>query len=73
MLGKDQEAVERLHAEWTGVHDRLRTYERLLSEAIALYARGGPKPEGMIAEVEQMRMDCAERFKALMDAVKALG
>lgn len=63
--------LTRLHAEWQALHARLRVHEQLLSEALAVYARGeGPRPDSVIAEVEQMRADCARRFRRLMAAVK---
>lgn len=64
--------LARLHAEWQELHTRLRVHEQLLSEALALYARGeGPRPDSVIEEVEEMRADCAQRFRRLMAAVKA--
>ena len=63
--------LARLHQEWQELHARLRVHEQLLSDALALYARGeGPRPDSMIAEVEQMRAECSARFKRLMAAVK---
>jgi hypothetical protein len=63
--------LSRLHEDWEELHTRLRVHEQLLSEALALYARGeGPRPDSVIEEVEQMRADCAQRFKRLMAAVK---
>ena len=64
--------LEELHADWEALHTRLRVHEQLLSDALALYAKGeGPRPDSIIAEVEQMRADCAARFRRLMAAVKA--
>ena len=66
----DQE-LARLHQEWQELHKRLRAHEQLLSDALALYARGeGPRPDAIIGEVEQMRAECSLRFKRLMAAVK---
>jgi hypothetical protein len=63
--------LTRLHAEWDALHTRLRVHEQLLSDALALYARGeGPRPDAIIQEVEQMRAECSARFKRLMAAVK---
>ena len=60
-----------LHARWQELHARLRVHEQLLSDALALYARGeGPRPDAMIDEIEGMRIECAARFKRLMAAVK---
>lgn len=61
-----------LHSAWEDVHTRLRTQEQVLSEAIALYVKGkAARPEAMMEEVEQMRVECSARFRALMDALKA--
>jgi hypothetical protein len=63
--------LTRLHEEWQALHSRLRVHEQLLSDALALYARGeGPRPDEIIQEVEQMRAECSVRFKSLMAAVK---
>ncbi|HEY0824008.1 MAG TPA: hypothetical protein VGD76_09505 [Ramlibacter sp.] len=63
--------LEHLHRQWEEVHTRLRIHEQLLSDAMALYARGeGPRPDSIMAEVEQMRAECATRFKAMMDAAR---
>ena len=63
--------LPRLHAEWHALHSQLRVHEQLLSDALALYARGeGPRPDTIIQEVEQMRAECSLRFKRLMAAVK---
>jgi hypothetical protein len=60
-----------LHAQWQDLHSRLRVHEQLLSDALALYARGeGPRPDTIIDEVEQMRAECSARFRRLMAAVK---
>jgi hypothetical protein len=65
------EELARLHQDWQELHGRLRVQEQMLSDALALYARGeGPRPDTMIGEVEQMRAECARRFKRLMAAVK---
>jgi hypothetical protein len=65
------EELARLHQEWQALHSRLRVQEQLLSDALALYARGeGPRPDVLIGEVEQMRAECSARFKRLMAAVK---
>jgi hypothetical protein len=64
--------LEQLHADWHALHTRLRVHEQLLSDALALYAKGeGPRPDSIIKEVEQMRAECSARFKRLMAAVKA--
>lgn len=64
--------LQQLHADWHALHSRLRVHEQLLSDALALYAKGeGPRPDSIIAEVEQMRAECSVRFKRLMAAVKA--
>jgi hypothetical protein len=69
--GPDQD-LEQLHADWESLHTRLRVHEQLLSDALALYAKGeGPRPDSIISEVEQMRAECSVRFKRLMAAVKA--
>lgn len=61
-----------LHTQWEDVHTRLRVQEQVLSEAIALYVKGkAARPEAMMQEVEQMRTECAQRFRALMDALRA--
>ncbi len=61
-----------LHTQWEDVHTRLRVQEQVLSEAIALYVKGkAARPETMMQEVEQMRAECAQRFRALMDALRA--
>lgn len=63
--------LARLHADWHALHTRLRVHEQLLSDALALYAKGeGPRPDTIIAEVEQMRAECSVRFRRLMAAVK---
>ena len=63
--------VGRLHAEWEAVHEELRKLEKALSESLSLYARGqASRPDQVIAQVEGMRADCAEKFRALMAAVK---
>ncbi len=63
--------LARLHADWQALHTRLRVHEQLLSDALALYAKGeGPRPDSIIAEVEQMRAECATRFRRMMEAVK---
>ena len=65
------EELTRLHQEWQALHSQLRVQEQRLSDALALYARGeGPRPDAVIAEVEQMRAECSLRFKRLMAAVK---
>jgi hypothetical protein len=65
------EELTRLHEEWQALHTRLRVQEQVLSDALALYARGeGPRPDSIITEVEQMRAECSVRFKSLMAAVK---
>ena len=64
--------LEQLHSDWEDLHTRLRVHEQLLSDALALYAKGeGPRPDSIITEVEQMRAECAARFRRLMAAVKA--
>jgi hypothetical protein len=68
--GPDKE-LEALHAEWEALHTRLRVHEQLLSDALAIYAKGeGPRPDSIISEVEQMRAECALRFRRMMAAVK---
>lgn len=63
--------LAQLHAHWHALHSRLRVHEQLLSDALALYAKGeGPRPDSIIAEVEQMRAECAARFKRMMAVVK---
>jgi hypothetical protein len=60
-----------LHAEWQSRLTRLRVHEQLLSDALLLHAKGeGPRPDGIMDEVVQMRADCAAAFKRLLDAVK---
>ena len=67
-----QDDVAQLHRAWEELHTRLREQEQCLSAAIAAYGRGrAGKPETLMEEVEQMRAECAVRFKALMDAVRA--
>lgn len=64
--------VPRLHQEWEEIHSILRAKERLLSEAVERYARGlGPRPDDLMNEVQRMRMDCAARFRSLMDALRS--
>jgi len=64
--------IARLHEEWSAIHTRLRNVEQLLSEALRIYARGeGPRPDAMMEDVEQLRADCAVRFKRLMEAIRA--
>ena len=64
--------IQRLHEEWSGLHTRLRSAEQVLSDALRLYARGeGPRPDALMEEVEQMRAECAQRFKRLMEAIRA--
>ncbi|NNU43340.1 hypothetical protein [Ramlibacter montanisoli] len=68
--GPDKE-LERLHADWHALHSRLRVHEQLLSDALAIYAKGeGPRPDSIITEVEEMRAECALRFRRMMAAVK---
>jgi hypothetical protein len=68
--GPDRD-LERLHADWHALHTRLRVHEQLLSDALAIYAKGeGPRPDSIISEVEQMRAECALRFRRMMAAVK---
>ncbi|HEY0823780.1 MAG TPA: hypothetical protein VGD76_08335 [Ramlibacter sp.] len=63
--------LARLHADWHALHSRLRVHEQLLSDALALYATGeGPRPDSIIAEVEQMRAECSARFRRMMAVVK---
>jgi hypothetical protein len=63
--------VAQLHAEWDEIHSELRMMEQVLSDAIGLYVRGqAGKPVEVIAEVERLRALCAERFQALMRALK---
>jgi hypothetical protein len=65
------EELTRLHQEWQALHSQLRVQEQLLSDALALYARGeAPRPDVLIGEVEQMRAECSARFKRLMAALK---
>ena len=67
----DDTDLAQLHAEWHALHTRLRIHEQLLSDALALYAKGeGPRPDSIIGEVEEMRAECSARFKRLMAAVK---
>ena len=67
-----QDDITELHRAWEDLHTRLREEEQRLSVAIAAYGRGqAGKPESLMKEVEQMRAECAVRFKALMDAVRA--
>ncbi len=66
------DAIARLHSEWAGIHTRLRSLEQLLSDALQLYARGeGPRPDEIMADVEQLRAECAVRFKRLMEAIRS--
>jgi hypothetical protein len=63
--------IARLHAEWEEIHSRLRLHEQALSDAIGMYVRGeGPRPQQLAAEIEEMRAVCAERFRALMRAIR---
>lgn len=63
--------IERLHAEWEAVHGELRKLEQVLSECLAVYARGhSARPDHLIAQVETLRAGCAQKFQALMAAVK---
>ena len=69
-----QDQLEELHVAWNELHSRLRAREQHLSEAIAGYARGQrDRPEALMKEVEQMRLDCSRKFKDLMDAVRRQG
>lgn len=66
------DAIARLHAEWAGIHARLRGLEQRLSEALQVYARGeGPRPDTLMEEVEPLRAECAVRFRRLMEAIRA--
>jgi hypothetical protein len=63
--------VARLHAEWEDVHTQLRRMEQVLSECIELYARGqAARPDHLIIEVERLRTQCTQRFRALMEVLK---
>lgn len=67
-----QQDIQRLHEEWSTLHTRLRGAEQLLSDALRLYARGeGPRPDAVMEEVEQMRAECAQRFRRLMEAIRS--
>lgn len=66
------DTIARLHGEWASIHTRLRSLEQLLSDALQLYARGeGPRPDEIMQDVEQLRAECAVRFKRLMEAIRS--
>ena len=66
-----QSDISRLHSEWEEIHVQLREMEQVLSQAIELYARGqAARPDHMIGEIEGLRAICAQRFQALMAAMK---
>jgi hypothetical protein len=64
--------LARLHQEWQELHARLRVQEQLLSRALELYATSrGPRPDALMQEVGEMRIECSQRFHRLMEAVRS--
>jgi hypothetical protein len=63
--------LARLHQEWQELHSTLRVQEQLLSSALERYAKGqGARPDDLMQEVSDMRVECSKRFNRLMAAVR---
>ena len=70
MTDASKSNLQELHASWDAANQRVRSHERLLAAALALFEAGkGEVPVQMIEEVQAMRTDCNAKFKALMAAV----
>jgi hypothetical protein len=70
-LPEGSQELARLHQRWEELHTKLRAHEQILSDAVALYARGqGPRPDAIMKEVQAMRAECSGRFRKMMDAAR---
>jgi hypothetical protein len=68
---RGKEDLARLHAHWQELHAQLREREQQLSAAVELYAKGrGARPDELMRDVAEMRVECSRRFRKLMQAMR---